>query len=173
MEERERIIREIIKVLPELAKSLNRDAATHAAAAGGAGPRAEGAAGPADAVTHPAAAPAKVSTAQVRALVHLAQYGPQTMGELADGLQVSMASATGLVNPLVEMGHVTRARDPRDRRVVRVGLSAQAQIMADAILMERRREVERALADMDNQTCRHFLKGLERLAGRQGDRRGD
>ena len=172
MDERERIIREIIKVLPELAKSLNRDAATHAAAGGSPGP-AHGAASHVaaglEAVTHPAAAYTKVSTAQVRTLVHLAQYGPQTMGELADGLQVTMASATGLVKPLVEMGHVTRSRDMNDRRVVRVGLSEHAQAMADAILAERRREVEEALAGMDDMACRHFLKGLERLAGRQGD----
>ena len=150
MDERERVIREVIKVLPELAKSLNRDVASHAGALqAGAEPR------------------GSVSTAQVRALVHLAQYGPQTMGELADGLQITTASATGLVNPLVELGHVTRSRDPNDRRVVRIGLSERAQSLARDIIAERRREVEAALEGMDLGACRCFLEGLERLAGRR------
>ena len=147
MDDRERIIREIIKVLPELASSLNRDVALHDRA-----------------VT----VGQVVSTAQIRTLVHLAQYGPQTMGELAEGMQIAMASATGLVKPLVAMGYVIRSRDDQDRRVVRVGLSPEAQIMADRILAERRLEVEAALAGMDKTSCRHFLEGLERLAGRRG-----
>ena len=105
--------------------------------------------------------------AQIRTLVHLAQYGPQTMGELAEGLQITMASTTGLVKPLAAMGYVTRSRDDHDRRVVRVGLSPEAQVMADRILVERRLEVEAALTGMDDASCRHFLQGLERLAGRR------
>jgi DNA-binding MarR family transcriptional regulator len=148
VEERERITREVMKVLPELAKSLNRDTAMHAAARG-----------------RPGARP--VSVAQVRVLVHLAQYGPQTMGELADGLQIATASATGLVKPLVTGGYVTRTRDAADQRVVHVRLSAPAQVMADQILAERRKEVEAALAGMDDAMCRNFLEALKRLAGRQ------
>jgi DNA-binding MarR family transcriptional regulator len=146
MDEREKIIREIIKVLPELAMSLNRDAGLHEASG---------------AVGH------RVSAAQIRALVHLAQYGRQTMGDLAEGLQITMASATGLIKPLVALGYVVRTHDDDDRRVVWVELSPQAQSMADTILAARRLEVERALAGMDDVSCRHFLEGLERLAGRQ------
>jgi DNA-binding MarR family transcriptional regulator len=154
MDERERVIREIIKVLPELVKSLNRDVASHAAAAR-------------QAAAHPGAqSMGAVSTAQLRALVHLAQYGQQTMGELAEGLQITTASATGLVNPLVDRGHVTRSRDPNDRRVVRIGLSDHAQALANGIISEKRREVEAALDGMDLEACRCFLAALERLAGR-------
>ena len=149
MEERERIIREVIKVLPELAKSLERDVAKHPAHG-----RENAGVGP-------------LSTAQVRTLVHLAQYGPQSMGELAEGMQVTNASATGLVKPLAAMGHVIRSRDPEDERVVRVGLSPRARVLADQILHERRAEVEAALAGMDDESCRHFLEGLERLVGRR------
>ena len=153
MDEREWIIREVIKLLPELAKSLNRGLAAHVEAA-----RAAAAGG---------AVPPEASAAQLRTLIHLAQYGPQTMGALADGLQITMASATGLVKPLVAFGYVTRARDPRDQRVVTVGLSDRAQQMADGILADRRREVEAALAGMDDQSCRTFLEGLEKLVGRR------
>lgn len=187
MDERERVIREVIKVLPELAKSLSRDVAAHAATVAGGG-RAPAPAPSKDADDSHAglahdphadrtgdsqtgekrrAPGGPVSTAQVRALIHPAQYGPQTMGELAEGLQIATASATGLINPLVSLGYVIRSRDPNDRRVVRVGLSSEAQIIADAIIAEWRREVEAALEGMDLAACRSFLEGLERLAGRQ------
>jgi DNA-binding MarR family transcriptional regulator len=164
VDERERIIREVIKVLPELANSLNRDVALHAVAGVASGGTRVGAA---QAGTAGAGAAKALSTAQVRALVHLAQYGSQTMGELAEGMQITTASATGLIKPLVALGHVARARDPNDERVVRVTLSERAQGMADQILAERRREVEAALIGMDDAACRSFLEGLERLVGRR------
>jgi DNA-binding MarR family transcriptional regulator len=178
MDERERIIREVIKVLPELAKSLNRDVAAHATAmheaaqaaaeaAVSGGPEGTPRAASAAATASPSSPPPEVSAAQLRTLVHLAQYGAQTMGELAEGMQISMASATGLVKPLVARGYVTRSRDPRDQRVVRVGLSPHAQQLADQMLAERRREVEAALSGMNDQACRDFLEGLERLVGRR------
>lgn len=152
MDERERVIREVIKVLPELAKSLNRDVAAHQACCRAAG-QDEG---------------QKPSTAQIRTLVHLAQYGSQTMGELAESMRITTASATGLVKPLVASGYVVRSRDPEDERVVRVELSQTAQDLAERILHQRRKDVEAALAGMDDTACRHFLEGLERLSGRQG-----
>jgi DNA-binding MarR family transcriptional regulator len=158
MDERERVIREVIKVLPELAKSLNRDVAAHATAMREATQAV---------AASPGTPPPEVSGAQLRTLVHLAQYGPQTMGELAEGLQITMASTSGLVKPLVAMGYVIRSRDSQDRRVVRVGLSPQAQQLADEMIAERRREVEAALSGMDDQACRDFLEGLERLVGRR------
>jgi DNA-binding MarR family transcriptional regulator len=181
MDERERIIREVIKVLPELARSLSRDAAAHASgmyeaaqtgtapgvAPGIAGARPQQPPSPAgQAVPGPTALP-EVSAAQLRALIHLAQYGPQTMGELAEGMQITTASATGLVKPLVALGYIARSHDPHDQRVVRVALSGGAQEMADRLLTERRQEVEAALRGMNDQACRDFLEGLERLVGRK------
>ena len=86
MDESERIVREVLKLLPEIAKALSRTVPEHARMRG-------------------------VSMAQVKTLVHLAQYGPQTMGELAAGLHVTTPSATGLVGPLVDAGYLVRQRD--------------------------------------------------------------
>lgn len=133
------IAHEITKLLPELMRAFTRRMPQHA--------RREGA-----------------SLAQMKALVQLAEYGPQTMGELARGLGITTPSATGLVNPLVEMGHVVRERDPGDRRVVRVALSESAQRLADDVLSERRSEIESALQGMAYEAQRNFLEGLTRLA---------
>lgn len=137
--EQERIVREVLKLLPELGKAISRSMPAHARHQG-------------------------VSAAQVKALVHLAEYGPQTMGELAAGLRITTPSATGLVNPLVEMGFVERERDTEDRRVVQVQLTKPARKLAEEILAQRRAEVEAALEGMELEARENFLEGLRRLA---------
>jgi DNA-binding MarR family transcriptional regulator len=135
----EDVVHEVMKLLPELMRAFSRRIPPHAGRQG-------------------------ASLAQMKALVQLAEYGPQTMGELARGLGITTPSATGLVNPLVEMGHVTRERDPNDRRVVRVRLSDDARKLAGHILDERRAEIETALEGMSPLAQANFLEGLTRLA---------
>src|SRR5665811_1686484 len=106
-----------------------------------------------------------VSNAQVRAIVHLSEYGPQTMGDLARGLRITTPSTTGLINPLANMGLVERERNDDDRRVVRVHLSRQAKTMAGQVLTQRKREVEQALQGMSDEARAGLLEGLRRLAG--------
>ncbi|MHB0980093.1 MAG: MarR family winged helix-turn-helix transcriptional regulator [Thermoleophilia bacterium] len=134
-----RIVNEILKLLPELGRALANSVP--------------------DKVKHQG-----VSNAQVRAVVHLAEHGPQTMGDLAQGLRITTPSTTGLINPLADMGLVERERDGEDRRVVRVSLSAKAKKMAGQVLTQRRAEVERAMVGMSEEAKANFLEGLRRLA---------
>jgi len=135
----DRIVSEILKLLPELGRALATSVP--------------------DKVKHQG-----ISNAQVRAVVHLAEYGPQTMGDLAQGLRITTPSTTGLINPLADMGLVERERDGEDRRVVRVSLSPKAKKMAGQVLVQRRAEVEQALAGMSEDAKANFLEGLMRLA---------
>ncbi|MHB1343623.1 MAG: MarR family winged helix-turn-helix transcriptional regulator [Thermoleophilia bacterium] len=135
----DRIVSEILKLLPELGRALATSVP--------------------DKVKHQG-----ISNAQVRAVVHLAEYGPQTMGDLAQGLRITTPSTTGLINPLADMGLVERERDGEDRRVVRVSLSPKAKKMAGQVLVQRRAEVERALGGMSEDAKANFLEGLMRLA---------
>lgn len=134
-----RIVSEILKLLPELGRALATSVP--------------------DKVKHQG-----ISNAQVRAVVHLAEYGPQTMGNLAQGLRITTPSTTGLINPLADMGLVERERDGEDRRVVRVSLSAKAKKMAGQVLTQRRAEVEQAMVGMSEEAKANFLEGLRRLA---------
>jgi DNA-binding MarR family transcriptional regulator len=136
---RDPMVAEVLKLLPGLSKALSESMPDDA--------RREG-----------------VSVAQVRVLVHLNEYGPQTMGALADGLRITTPSTTGLINPLVEMGYVVRERSDLDRRVVTVGLSADAAELAESILAQQRSDVEQALRGMDAAAQANFLEGLTRLA---------
>lgn len=134
----DRYVTEALQLLPSLMRSLDRRTPKHARKIG-------------------------ASAAQMRAIIHLAEYGPQTMGELARGLGITTPSATGLVGPLVEKGFLQRERDAVDRRVVRVDLTEGARAEADRLLAERREEIAAALEGMGEEERAHFVDGLRRL----------
>jgi DNA-binding MarR family transcriptional regulator len=64
---------------------------------------------------------------QLRALLVLFADGPTSMSVLSSTLGVAMATATGIVDRLVERGLVIRESHPEDRRVVVCRLSEKGQ----------------------------------------------
>jgi DNA-binding MarR family transcriptional regulator len=66
-----------------------------------------------------------LSHREMEAFFKLGSKGDLTMGELADGLLLSVSSATVLADKLEEKGLVVRSRSLDDRRVVRVGLTVE------------------------------------------------
>lgn len=72
-----------------------------------------------------------VSMAQVNILYTLHRSGQMPMSRLADVLNVSLSSATGLIDRLEERGYLERTRVPEDRRVVLVSLTAAGAQLLD------------------------------------------
>ena len=68
---------------------------------------------------------------QMEAVVFLSHRHRVTMGEFADGLEISRAAASELVARLSEKDVVRRETDPDDRRVVHVRLAGEAERYAD------------------------------------------
>ena len=66
-------------------------------------------------------------------LRHLAAAGPLTVGEQADHLGISRATATEVVNRLESKGLVERMRDQRDQRRVFVWLTERGREQIDAL----------------------------------------
>jgi DNA-binding MarR family transcriptional regulator len=60
---------------------------------------------------------------------------PITVGELAHRLRLSPAAATALVDRLEAVGHVSRTRDPQDRRRVTVTMTDTALRVATAFFV--------------------------------------
>lgn len=133
------IVQEILRLLPSLGRALGRAVPPDV--------RREG-----------------ISVAQVKALVHLAQNGAQTMSELAQGLRITTPSATGLINPLVEQGYVVRNREHKDRRVVTVSLSPEAEALAERLVNMRKNQIDRVLEGFTPEEQALFLRGLKKLA---------
>jgi 4'-phosphopantetheinyl transferase len=72
-----------------------------------------------------------ISMAQLNILYTLHRSGEMPMSRLADVLNVSLSSATGLIGRLEERGYIERTRVPEDRRIVMVHLTPAGVQMID------------------------------------------
>ena len=66
---------------------------------------------------------------QYLAMVALWEGGEPTVGELGERLRLESNTLTPLLKRLEAMGLVTRTRDPRDERQVRVGLTDKGRAL--------------------------------------------
>jgi DNA-binding MarR family transcriptional regulator len=93
---------------------------------------------------------------------------PQTMGQLAQALAVSLGSVTGLVDGLVQRGLVRREEDPDDRRQKLAHLTPTAEGRLRRMEQERSVVARRLLRRMSLDDLRALRQGLVALAAAAG-----
>ena len=111
----------------------------------------------------------------IRAAIHLYQHGGRTIGELAEGLGVSVGWASRIVNGLEFAGLAERAADPADRRIVHVRLTPGAIRLVEDVYRWRGDAIERALAVLDEPgraAVQAFLRRAVDELARAGRERG-
>ena len=89
---------------------------------------------------------------------------PQTMGQLAHALGVSLGSVTGLIDGLVQRGLVLREEDPADRRQKLARLTSTAATRLRRMEHERSLIAGRLLRRMQLDDLRALRQGLMALA---------
>jgi DNA-binding MarR family transcriptional regulator len=101
---------------------------------------------------------------QVKALIYLYNNGERSMSELANGMAVSLPSASELVDRLIDRELVEKTVDPADRRRVLLALTDSAIAYGRRIHDLRRAQARAALAAIpeDEQAC--FLRSIRALA---------
>lgn len=144
--DRERLIDEILMLLPGLGRLLSRP-----------GPAESGGVAPGEGLKE-----AQVSSGHVQVMIALAR-GPHSVGRLAEVLGVSRPAATQLVDRLVEHGIVERHHDSEDRRIVLVDYAPGEREVARRIVATRRRPLELAVERMTDEELEGFLKGMRLL----------
>ena len=130
-----------------------------------------GSAGAADEPGHAQADRRIVSPHAIRAAIHVYQHGQRTVGELADGLGISMGWASRVVSELESSGMVVRSTDPVDRRVVHVSLTPQAIDVVERAYRWRADVIDRALEPLDaggREAVRTFLRATVDELARAG-----
>lgn len=98
---------------------------------------------------------------QLKVMMILWREGPARMSELASGLAVTLATATGVVDRLVEKGYVVREGLPGDRRVVICRLSQEGQEFMKALWLSGRVQIGRILEVMTPDQLKTVAQGLE------------
>ncbi len=106
---------------------------------------------------------------QIKALGFLGHHAPCTVGELANGLGIAMATASEAVDRLVERSLIERQANPTDRRRVMLTLTAQGRSLTDDLLAIRRRQMRSAFAHLSGEDRAAFVNALRVLVGVLGD----
>jgi DNA-binding MarR family transcriptional regulator len=106
------------------------------------------------------AAPVEVTPVQHRLLVLLATGGDQTVGALAEQLEVNASNASRLCDRLQKLGLIGRDRSSRDGRAVDVSLTAAGRSLVETVRTHRRNEVKQVLSRMTHTDVDAAIKAL-------------
>lgn len=101
-----------------------------------------------------------LSLIHLHVLTVLEADGPMPMSRLADTLDVSVASATGIVTRMEERGLVERRHDQEDRRVVVVRPTEAGVAVFQDMMAARREHLTGVLARLTEEELEAFLVGL-------------
>ena len=80
----------------------------------------------------------KITLPQFVVLDTLNRCGESRMSDLARCMSVTTAAITGIADRLVRDGYVVRASDPKDRRIVKVRLTAKGTSMIRKSIVQRK-----------------------------------
>jgi DNA-binding MarR family transcriptional regulator len=83
-----------------------------------------------------------------------------SMSELAERIQQSSATMTGIVDRLVEKGWVNRRRSEEDRRAVYVSLTPDGQQILNRVASERREMIANTIHKMSPTDVDQFIRLL-------------
>jgi 4'-phosphopantetheinyl transferase len=104
-----------------------------------------------------------LSLVHLNVLSVLEAEGPISMGRLAEALDVSVASATGIVSRMTARGVVERRHDAADRRVVLVHLTAEGAKVSDSLEEHHRERLGQLLEQLTAEEMAGFLLGLRAM----------
>ncbi len=78
-------------------------------------------------------------------------------------LHITPAGVTHLLNPLEETGYLHRLPDPRDRRIVRIGLTAKGAREAAALLADVQKNLVTMVNLLVEEDSRTFIRLVSRV----------
>lgn len=104
-----------------------------------------------------------ISLVHLHVLSVLEHEGAQPMRALAEALDVSSASATGIVDRMEKRELIVRTRDTQDRRVIRVALTDEGRSILGGLTVERREALRELLDDLSDDEVEGFLRGVRAM----------
>lgn len=104
-----------------------------------------------------------LSLVHLNVLTVLLAEGPMPMSRLAAALDVSVASATGIVSRMERRGVVERRHGVEDRRIVLVHLTDAGHKVFDEIEAHRREALSRTIAMLADHEVQAMLVGVRAM----------
>ena len=106
-----------------------------------------------------------ISMTHFHVLTLLRHHDAMPMGRLAEILDASMSSATGIIDRMEERGLVERTRVPDDRRVVLVSLTPTGSELVDQAELVRSEILTAAMRRLSAHRLGRLAAGLDDLRG--------
>jgi DNA-binding MarR family transcriptional regulator len=104
-----------------------------------------------------------ISLVHLNVLTLLEASGPMPMGRLAEQLDISVASITGVIDRMESRGLVERRRDSHDRRVILVHPDKGGRKLFEDIGKRRRRALTAMLSKLSDEQLQGLLEGHRAL----------
>lgn len=104
-----------------------------------------------------------LTMAQARVLFILAERGDRPAGDLAQELQVSPSTVTGMTDRLIKQGLIVRKEDSRDRRVVLLALSEDGVRLTSEVAETAKSHLRKVFANISGGRLTEIAAALEDL----------
>lgn len=105
----------------------------------------------------------KITLPQFLILEFLYRQGESKMTTMAQFMQVTTAAMTGIVDRLVKQGYCQRADDLKDRRIIRIKLTAPGEDLVKRINQQRRRMVIKIFSEISQKDRADYLHILMQI----------
>lgn len=105
----------------------------------------------------------KITLPQLWALEYIADHPGCPTNELARFLKISRPAATGLTDRLVAQGWVRRVDDARDRRMIRLEITAKGRQLFQSVWNEKKKELMRVFGHLSAQERGRYIATLEKV----------
>ncbi len=99
-------------------------------------------------------------------MLYLLHYHPQTsVKEAADFLGISKSAATQLLDPLADKNLVQRQDDPKDRRIVRLSLTAKGSQELKKMAKHKYAGLRTAMGNLSSQELEQLNRLYKKMTG--------
>ncbi|WP_141431963.1 MarR family winged helix-turn-helix transcriptional regulator [Bacillus sp. 03113] len=92
-----------------------------------------------------------ITPPQFVALQWLFEDGDMTIGDLSNKMYLACSTTTDLVDRMEKNNLVQRVKDPNDRRVVRIHLLKEGELILEDVLKKRQNYLQEILKDYSDQ----------------------
>lgn len=107
-----------------------------------------------------------ISFPEIFVLRQLSSNKEPTMSELGRSISMDLSTLTRTVDKLVGKEFVVRKRDPEDRRMVRVAITAKGRKIISRFEEQKKKKIESILRQMTSQERRDILNIFKTLHAR-------
>lgn len=104
-----------------------------------------------------------LTPSQFSILFYLMKHDNSSVSEAADYLQISKPNMTPLLDSLIDLGYVQRARDTQDRRVVRLSLTESGHNFYQAMKKTNMGFVQDVFKDFSEEALNDLLEYSRKL----------